>query len=238
MKKILTVIIVVLSVFLIYLGFRDKEIYYVSIGDGLASGINPYNQKDYGYGEYVEEYLDEIDKLEVYVEALTDKSNRITDILKDIKDNEKVNVDGKIKTFQNVLIKADLVTISIGTNDLLSNTSFNMDFSINDLYNKLENALTDFEELFKTLREYCKEKIVFIGFYNFTGNDELDEFFEYTNKKVQALANNYDIIYIDIFEDFKNSNYLENNSSYPNKEGYKVISDKIIKIIDEKMINN
>ena len=237
MKKILTAIIVVLSVFLIYLGFKDDDIYYVSLGDGLAKGLNQYNQKDYGYTDYIKDYLNKVNKLEVFVDALTDEDDRVIDILNNIKNNAKVLVDGKNKTFQNVLIKADLLTISIGKNDLISNVNLNTDFSITDLYNKFDKSLVDFEQLYKILREYCKEKIIFIGFYNSTNNDELDEFYIMANKKLASLASNYDIIYVDIFEEFKNNNYLD-NSNYPNKEGYNMISNKIIKIIDEKMINN
>ena len=40
MKKILTLIIVVLSVLLIYLGFNDKKIYYLSFTGGS-------NEKNY-----------------------------------------------------------------------------------------------------------------------------------------------------------------------------------------------
>ena len=63
MKKILTIIIIVLAVFLIYLGFRDDDTYYLSIGDYLATGINSYGIKDYGYNDYIVDYLEQKDKL-------------------------------------------------------------------------------------------------------------------------------------------------------------------------------
>jgi len=237
MKKILTGIIVVLAVFLIYLGFKDEDIYYLSIGDYLSNGINPYGTKDYGYSDYVKDYLKENDKLEVYVNY-SNNNKRTIDIVKDIEDNIKIDVDGKKKTMQNALIKADLVTLSIGMNDLINNVLFNSDFSINDLYNKLEQVSSDYEELFKLIRSYCKEEIVLIGLYNTTGNNELDEFFDYANKKISALANSYNIDYISIYDEFKSSEYFVNNRIYPNKLGYEVIFDKIVNIIDEKMLKD
>lgn len=237
MKKLLTIIIVVLAVFLIYLGFKDDKIYYLSIGDYLANGINHYGTKDYGYSDYVKDYLNENNKLEVFV-SFSKNNKRTIDIVKDIEDNVKIDVNGKKKTIQNALIKADLVTISVGMNDLINNIEFNNDFSVNDLYNKLEQVVNDYENLFKILRDYCKEEIILVGLYNTTGNKNLDEFFDYSNKKIAKLANSYNIDYISIYKEFKNSEYFINNNIYPNKLGYEVISDKIIDIIDEKIIKD
>ena len=237
MKKILTIIIVVLAVFLIYLGFKDEDIYYLSMGDYLSNGINPYGTKDYGYSDYVKDYIEENDLLEVYVNY-SSNNKRTIDLIKDIEDNVKIDVNGKKKTIQNALIKADLLTLSIGMNDLLVNVKFNTDFSVNDLYDKLDEVIDDYEDLFKLLREYCKEEIVLIGLYNTMDNEQLDEFFDYTNKKLSSIANSYGIDYINVYEDFKNINYFSNNKVYPNKLGYEAISNKIIDIIDEKIIKD
>ena len=237
MKKILTIIIVVLAVFLIYLGFKDEDIYYLSMGDYLSNGINPYGTKDYGYSDYVKDYIEENDLLEVYVNY-SSNNKRTIDLIKDIEDNVKIDVNGKKKTIQNALIKADLLTLSIGMNDLLDNVKFNTDFSVNDLYDKLDEVIDDYEDLFKLLREYCKEEIVLIGLYNTMDNEQLDEFFDYTNKKLSSIANSYGIDYINVYEDFKNINYFSNNKVYPNKLGYEAISNKIIDIIDEKIIKD
>ena len=233
MRKILTIIIVLLAVFLIYLGFKDDKIYYLSLGDSLANGLNPYGSKDYGYTDYVKDYLNNKGILEVFVDDLVDNNKRATDIIREINDNVEINVNGKTKTIQNALIKADLITISLGMNDLLNNLNFNNDFSVNDLYDKLDQVSKDFEKLFDLMRTYCKEKIIFIGFYDPTFNPELNEFFEYANNKIKNIALSYDIEYIDTYNDFKTNKYFPNiNSSYPNKEGYKLIADKIINLTE------
>lgn len=226
MKKILTILVVALSVFLIYLGFKDEKIYYLSMGDYLAMGINPYGIKDYGYSDYLENYLNDKDVLEVYVNY-SSTNKRIIDLINDIEDNVKIKVDNKSKTIQNALIKSDLITLSIGMNDLLDNVSFNNDFSKNDLYDKLDELLIDYEKLFKLLRVYCKEKIVLVGLYNSLGED-LTDFFNYANVKIANLANKYDIKYIKLSEEFKDIKYFENNMLYPNKLGYEIIFNKIM----------
>jgi len=237
MKKILSIIIVVLAVFLIYLGFKDEEIYYLSLGDYLSNGINPYGTKDYGYSDYVKDYIEENDKLEIYVNY-SGKNTRTIDLIKDIEDNVKIDVMGKSKTIQNTLIKADLLTISIGMNDLLDNVKFNNDFSVNDLYNKFEEVIVDYEKLFEILRTYCKEEIILIGLYNSLGNDSLNEFFDYANKKLSSLAGSYNINYINIYDEFNDNEYFDNSKIFPNKLGYEVIFNKMVDIIDEKVIKD
>ena len=230
MKKILTIIIVLLSVFLIYLGFKDKEIYYFSMGDSLANGINSYNAKDYGYSDYIKDKLN----VKKYV-SFTNNNKRSIDFIKDIEDNVKIDD----KTIQNALIKADIITLSVGMNDLFSNINFNNDFSVNDLYTKFKEVVGDLEKLFKLLRTYSKEDIIYIGIYNCLKEDSLDEFFIYANEQLKKLCDNYKITYLDIYNDFNNTSYFDNpNSYFPNKDGYELISNKIIDTIIEKNNKN
>ena len=236
MKKILTIIIIALAVLLIYLGFKDKDIYYLSIGDSLANGVNSLGVKDYGYADYVKDYLDNNDLLDNYA-TLTSNNKRSIDLIKDIEENVKITVGNKEKTIQNALIKADIITISIGMNDLFSNITFNNDFSTNDLYNKLDEVAIDLEKLFKLLRDYSKEEIIFVGFYNCLKDEELEEFFYYANDRISKLANSYNIDYLNIYEEFNNSSYFDSViDSFPNKKGYQAISSKIMAILEEKVI--
>lgn len=225
MKKSMIFIIVVLLVLLIYLGFKDKKIYYLNLGDEMALGENSYG--NYGYDLTVKDYLESKNLFEKYaLYALED--NHTTDLIRDIKDNIKVKVGNSEKSIQNVLIKADLISVSMGNNDFMDYLTINDENSINDLYNKFDDSIVDFERLFKLLRTYCKEEIVFIGFYDKTHNEELTDFFKYVNNKMINLTNEYEIKYIDISDIFQDSLY---KNEYPTKEEYKKIGDKIIKNI-------
>ena len=238
MKKILTMIIIVLAILLIYLGFKDKDIYYLSLGDALANGVNGIGAKDYGYADYIKDYLDNNNLLDNYA-ALTNNNERSIDLIKSIEENVKIKINNKEKTLQNALIKADMIRISIRMNDLFSNITFNNDFSVNDLYNKLDEVALDLDKLFKLLRDYSKEEIVFIGFYNCLKDEELTEFFNYANDKISKLANSYNIDYLNIYEELNDSSYFDSIiDSFPNKKGYQMIANKIIAILEEKVIKN
>lgn len=179
-KTILFLIIVSLLIFLIYLTNKDQEIYYVNID---ATNGNKYN-------EIIKKHYLEKKKLEQYVNEFSKKDYRTTDLIRDIKDNKKINE----KTIQNVLIKSDILVLNIGINDInykIGNTNKE------ELYNYTDQVLLDIEELLKLVRTYSKEKIYFIGFKNNKGLS-YNEYFSYTNKRLKSICDEYNIYFIDI----------------------------------------
>lgn len=236
MKKILFIGIILLGVFLIYLSSIDKKVFYLSLGDELSVGYNEFNKKDYGYSDYIKEYLVKKGKLEIYINEYFKENLRTTDLIRIINDNEKVLINGKSKSIKNSLIKADLVTLSIGNNDIISKLTLYKNYSDREIYEYLDAFLIDLEELFKLIKQYCKEDIIFVGYYNNIKIIELDKYFTYLNKKVSKLSDKYDIKYIDILNFMKDGKFT-NNSLYPSKDGYINIGKQIASIIDKEILN-
>lgn len=235
MKKILVLGIVLLGIFLIYLSTLDKKVYFLSLGDEISQGINLYNKKDYNYNDYVKEYLENKKVLETYINLYFNDNMRTIDLIDYIEENKEIVVEGKKKTIKNALIKADLVTLSIGSNDVVSKLLLKNNYTKEELYNYLDEYLKDIENLFKLMRQYCKEDIVFIGYYNIFNDDTYNEYFEYLNKKVKKISNNYEINFVDIMDDIKNDKI--NNNFYPTKDGHISIGKKIVDIVDDKILN-
>ncbi len=228
MKKVLIIIIVALTIFLIYTGFKDDKIYYFNIGDEIALGMTPYGNVDYGYYDFVKDYLKENNLLKETVHYAF-KNTHTTDIINDIEANVFVSVGNTQKRIQNILIKADLVTVSLGNNDFLRNLTLNEEFTLNDLYNTFEETTDDLEYLFKIIRQYCKEKIFFIGFFNKTKDEELEQFFNYVNNKMINLTNEYKIKYINTHKLLNFKGFVD---TYPTKTGYIEIGDDIVKKLE------
>ena len=235
MKKILVLGIVLLGIFLIYLSTLDKKVYFLSLGDEISQGINLYNKKDYNYNDYVKEYLENKKVLETYINLYFNDNMRTIDLIDYIEENKEIVVEGKKKTIKNALIKADLVTLSIGSNDVVSKLLLKNNYTKEELYNYLDEYLKDIENLFKLMRQYCKEDIVFIGYYNIFNDDTYNEYFKYLNKKVKKISNNYEINFVDIMDDIKNDKI--NNNFYPTKDGHINIGKKIVDIVDDKILN-
>lgn len=176
LKYIITLILISLIVFLIYILNLDTKTYYLNIED-----------KEYSYNKYVKENIKDLEK---YVN-IYEHDYRITDLIRDIEDNKKIN---KNQTIQNALIKADLITIKMGDNELdyKVNTS-----QINELFDYCDELIKDMDNLFKIIRNFSKEKIYFIGLYN-NHSPYYDEIYKFLNLKIKDMCDDYDIIYIEI----------------------------------------
>ena len=159
MKKILILGIIILSIFLIYLTTIDKKVYYVSLGDEISLGMTKDGYYEKSYPLYIKEYLEKNNKLETFIDDYSKQGYRITDLINDINNNKEIEETNK--TIKNVLIKADLVTLSIGTNDILSKISNEENLTKIDykrLYKNIEEIVNDLDKLLKIIREYCKER--------------------------------------------------------------------------------
>ena len=226
---------------------KDKKIYYLSLGDSLAAGQTPNNTISLSYGDYVAEYLKDKGKLEFYTKGFTKSGYRSIDILNDLKENKKIKVGKKEITLKNALIKADLVTVSVGANDLFYKINFGNELKgddFNDIYKYIDESMKDINKLLYELRISCKEQIMVFGFYNpFTNfSSSLSNLVEpvilYANSKLENLVNKYNMTYVDIHDNFlANDNYLPSKLEiHPTKEGYKAMSKAVIDLIDQKML--
>lgn len=235
MKKILILGIVILSIFIIYLTTQDKKVYYLSLGDQIALGMTPEGYYEKSYTEYIKEYLEKKNKLEIYINDYQTQGYRITDIINDINNNKEIEESNK--TIKNTLIKADLITISIGNNDIISKINEEKNLTKIDyknIYKNMNTIIKDLDNLLKLVREYSKEDIILTGIYIYTNNEKIKELIDYTNEKFKEISNKYNIIYIDMYENIKNE---EKYKIYPTKEEYKNIGDLIIKKIEANLLN-
>ena len=218
MRKILIIGLVFLSIFLIYLANMDNKVYYVALGDSLEKEyVN--NEEVYGYAHYIKKYLEKKDLLEKYLDGYARVDTRSTDIINDINNNIKITTSKGSTSIKNALIKADLVTLNINYDDIYSKLS-DPNIIYNDVYDYIDDLTYDLEQLFKLMREYCKEDIVFIGPYNpFSSlNEDVLDVIDYLNKKYKDVCLEYDIIYVDI------SDINDINKDNLEKIGNKVIN--------------
>ena len=184
LKKILFIVLIILAVLLINFLFIDDKIYYLN--------LNTIDSNDYSI--YYKEYLEKNHNLEYYNNYYNVKDYRITDLIRMIKDNKEITIDGKKQKIENAIIKADIITIWVGMNEI----KYKIDTTdIEELYKYSDTILTDLEELFLLLRKISKEKIIFMNFYN-PGNEQYDEVIKYLNTKMNAIAIEYKIDILDV----------------------------------------
>jgi len=249
LKKIVILLTILILVFAIYILNTDKEIYYIALGDSLAAGQNPYNQIGYGYSDYVSNYLKENGLLEYYTNDYAASGYRITDIEKDINENKKITVNNEIHGIKEILRKADLLTLSIGANDIfyklgITNIS-NIDLTeVTNLNVYINDTLNDLDKLITNIKKYFKKDLVLIGYYNPLAAisseycRELEPIFTQINSGMKKISQKHNIYYVEIYEIFKeNPEYLPNPKDiHPSNKGYQVIASSIIDIIEQNII--
>lgn len=211
MKKIIFTTIVFILVFLIYFFNINEKIYYVSLGDFLSYGINNFNKIENSYSENIKKYYES--NLENYVNYSLVDDYRVVDLINDINYNKEIIYKNKKYKLQNLLIKANYMTLSIGMNDLI--------YKKNLTYNYVDQLLIEIDNLFKLIRKYNKDTINFLSFYNSINNIEI---IEYSNKRIKKICERNDINYIDI----SNLNSYIIKDLYPTNSGYMYITNQIL----------
>lgn len=223
LKTIIYSLIILIVVFLIYLTTLDKKIYYLNLS---------IDSKTYTYDKLIKKDLETKDKLERYIDGFLSSTDRVTDLTNYINENKKITINDHEQTIKNALIKADLVTVFIGLNDINYKIGYS---SMNELYDYADSFLTDISDLLEILREYCKEDIIIIGYYNIYGS-YYDEYFKYINKCVEEYAKELDIKYVST-NDIYDENSSRDNIMLTNSE-HKILYEKVNKIMIDNVLND
>lgn len=235
--KFLALILTILSIYIIYQNNYNKALNYTSIGDGLSKGIDSYGNVDYGYSDYIKDYLQENNLLKFYTKDFSSEEMSITTLENIIQLDKKMVYKNTKINIKSILSESDILTMSIGLNDLIYKMSILDTTSIYKIDQIVDSIYNDFSSLITEIKKYYKEDIYVIGYYTSPKYSYMINYgIEQLNKKYQKDEN---IIYIatDYFLN-KNEKYLLNpNQYYPNSSGYQVISSKILAKITKKLEN-
>ena len=236
MKKILCLLIICLLVCTIYYFNHTDKITYISIGDSLSVGIDSNGNTNYGYSNYLANYLKDKDLLKSYNNYFSTSGTKIIDLKNKLETNWTIKKDGKSLSLKKCLREAELVTLSVGMDNILTELTLST-VSVENLSNKeittiVDKTVNELDSLFKELSKYAKKDIIFIGFYNPLEEETLtaERLYTYLITKTKNLCKTYDIEYLDIYNLFKkNKDYIDNPTNiYPTTEAYQMIATKII----------
>lgn len=225
--KLFLIIMISLSVYFIYNLKNTSTVVYTSLGDGFSDGINSYRDKNYGYSNYISDNLKKEKKLNRSYLNFTSNDMTINDLRNLVLLN---NHDDNQNNIRQVLRETDLLTISVGINDLI----YKMNVENITTNHQKEKIITEIvDNLDVTLQEimkYYQKNIYLIGYYNFYPQNSVErKMLESLNSKLKEYSMKNNLIFVDNSNmDNSLSLYLDNpNSIYPNIDGYKKISDNI-----------
>ena len=169
MKKILCLLIICLLVYTIYYFNHTDKITYISIGDSLSVGIDSNGNTNYGYSNYLANYLKDKDLLTSYNNYFSTSGTRIIDLKNKLETNWTIKKDGKSLSLKKCLREAELVTLSVGMDDILTELTLST-VSVENLSNKeittiVDKTVNELDCLLKELRKFSKEWLIVIGFF-------------------------------------------------------------------------
>lgn len=217
MKKIILILILFLSTWFIYNNSIDEKVNYLVLGNDLSIGEDNYSL-------YVKDYLDNKNILGNYNTSFVDLDLRITDLINKIKYNESFKINNKTVGINMLLKNADVITISIGMNELYYKLSINNE----NVYTYIKDMINDLDILFNLVNRYNHKRVFVINYYNI--NNYNKDIFNYLNYYLEMLCDKEDFEYVDVSEFLDNNiiNYENSSNFYLNKYGNKKISEFII----------
>ena len=248
MVKHTKIIVFVVSMFIVFFTYnkfikQNSKIIYIPLGDSIAEGMTPYHSIDYGYTDYIKDYLSDNNKLSFYTKKYTKSGYTIEDIKNDINNNKTIVEDNKTYYLKEILRESDLVTVTVGANDLMKGMSLDdipvKLLNIKSIKKDIDDVMKSYKDLLKLIKQYAKEEIIVTGYFNplpkmTQYKEEIDEIVKYFNYSIEEMCNDFDVKYVDLFDSLNNKKDIFPNplDIHPSKIGYEIISKEIIKNIE------
>lgn len=227
--KIIFYCFVILLIFIIYTVTNDKKISYIALGDSVANGLNPYGTIDYSYTDYIGDYLRSNGILKKYINEFTENDSDFEKMLLQIVNDMYAKYNNKKISLKKELRESDIVTISIGQQDLNNKLSTYYDF------NKISFDTKIFREILLQIKKYAKNKIIVVGYYAPLLEDEIDtlkaiNIIKKINSEIKGICSDEGVVFVDIFDDIslKKEFFPNPKSMNINIYGQKQIYNKIM----------
>lgn len=230
--KLVILLLIIFTIFLIYKTNHNNYFNYTALGDGYALGITSYGNEDYGYSDYIKDELEKERKLNIYTKDFSEKSQAIDHLYETIVTNEKITINKVEKNIKQTLRESDLVTITIGLNDLVYYMAITPNMNEYKLIKIMKDIEKDINKLLKEIKVYYPKEIYIIGYPEIPIEDY------YIKKGIKLLNQIYkdldDITYISTEDIINKNDFLYSETIYPSKEAYEKVSKEVLKRLANK----
>ena len=208
MKKIILLLFLFISCYLIFILTEDSSLSVVAIGDEIAD--NRYIKENSKVGEYNNNFIQ--------------KDYRIIDLINIIKYNEELEKENKRISIHRLLKNADILILSIGMNDIY----YKLNENTKDVYSYINTMINNMEILLSEIDKYNYQKVYVLGYYNITNKN--NDIFTYINYKLKKITEQKHYRYIELNDILKNNpNLYQKNKHFAlNNDGYKEINKIIV----------
>lgn len=219
---------------------NKEEISLLSIGDSLTEGVGD-ELKNGGYVPYLVKSIEEM-SIKINYNNYGKSGDKVEDIIKRIENSEEI---------KNNLKKADIITLTVGGNDLMKVIKENIlkNMTKETFEQPKEEYIENLKELYQLIRKYSDSPIYHLGIYNpfyltFKEIEEMQEIVDEWNDATISVIKE-PIYFIPINDEIYKGQGIEGkdindllskeDSFHPNNIGYQIISREFkIKIEETK----
>lgn len=200
-KVILILLIGFILTIIIYYYTIPKNLNYLALGDGIASGENAYLIDGNSYNDYFNE--EQYKKIKNYNADFSKKNYKLKELIDDIKNNNQI----KGKYIEQLIHNSNIITIAIGMDELAK-------FSVTDKLDQdyIKNFLNSYDNLLYLIRKLNDKEVIILGLYRANNLKESDIIL--INSQLKDIAKKYNSKYIDISELLKDKSYFLKDNSY------------------------
>ncbi|WP_042356040.1 SGNH/GDSL hydrolase family protein [Bacillus rubiinfantis] len=206
---------------------NKKALTVVALGDSLTRGTGDETGKGY-VGDLVDEIKDKT-KQPVQLTNLGINGQRSTQLKKQIQQTE---VGRQLET-------ADVILLTIGGNDLFRGGQGLVDFETDKIAAIEKQYLQNIKFIFTEIRKHNQNATVFfIGLYNpfielDRGKDISKVIRQWNYQSAEISADYPKIVFVPTFDLFelKVNDYLYSDKFHPNKEGYRLIAERVASLL-------
>nr|WP_257985873.1 SGNH/GDSL hydrolase family protein [Bacillus sp. M6-12] len=209
---------------------KKEAMTIVALGDSLTRGTG--DETGRGYVGLMSEMLKQESNKEITIHNLGINGQRSADLMKQVEKQE----------IQRQIGMADAILITIGGNDLFQGGQTLMNIDPKEIDKAQNNYAANVQSILKTIRTKNSEAAVYlIGLYN--PFIELEDsqlttraVTEWNQRSAELSAEFPRTIFVPTFDLFQlNINdYLFSDKFHPNKDGYKMIADRVTALLSRQ----
>ena len=173
MKKIIFILFLFFLLYACYYIYKvteDNKLNVLVVGDNMAN--NPY-----------------LANLGMVNNDFINEDYHLNDLLNIVKYNQELDNNTSI---HQLLKKADILIISIGSNDLY----YKLNDNTKKIYTYMNNIISNYDLLLSYIHRYDYKKVYVLGYNN--TYDKYNDIFIYINYKLEKMANYYGYTYLNI----------------------------------------
>lgn len=222
-------------------GNKGEPANYLALGDSLAAGMIETGAVGTGYADYLAQTLEEAELLASYNKGFAVPGYTTEQVLDELnKDVEKPSSEtGKKVSLIDEIKKADVITLSVGANDVLKtlkqDESGNISLNFSEVQQAIGKMAGNYALILKRITQLNPTADVFVmGYYNPFPHmtkltEQLNMLVGLLDNKVKGIAEGNGAYFVKVSDVIAadTAAYLPNPENiHPSEQGYKVIAEQ------------